>query len=305
MLDELAKARLIVVTGKGGVGKSTISAALALASAREGKRTLICEINTDDRLERLLSLGPVAADIRQLSDLLWAVNIRPDIAMREYFDMVLKFDRLSRALTENRLLKYFLRFIPSLQDLVMLGKVLFHAREMDGTGAPRFERVIMDTPSTGHALSLFGVPQVVIDTVGAGALANQATWMRDDLVDASKTSVVLVTLPEETPVNESIEMCAALHDKLKMHPTTVIANRVHEFRFAKRHLATLPASVRPFIEAKKAMAAQSTESVARLAALGLVVRKVPHLTRTPFGRSAVEEVWQALNGDKPPQTRRD
>ena len=114
----------MIVTGKGGVGKSTLAAALALESAREGRRTLVCEVNTKERVTPLLGKPTRRGRVTLLEENLWAVNVRPHEAMREYALMILRFESIYSAVFENRLVRYFLRFIPSLQELVMLGKIL-------------------------------------------------------------------------------------------------------------------------------------------------------------------------------------
>src|SRR5207244_926396 len=116
----------------------------------------------------------------------------------------------------NRLVGYFLRFVPSLQELVMLGKILFHLREKRPDGSYRFDRIVIDAPATGHAITFLSVPQVVVDTVPPGPLANDATWMRDLLVDPQTTGAVLVSLPEELPVNETLELHQALTTRVKL-----------------------------------------------------------------------------------------
>ena len=134
--------RLWIVSGKGGVGKSTVSAALALRSARAGRRTLVCEVNTQERVSRFLERPAAGPEITLLEENLWAVDVRPQEAMREYALMVLRFETLYKTVFENRLVRYFLRFIPSLQELVMLGKILYHLQEKlpDGQGSLRDDR---------------------------------------------------------------------------------------------------------------------------------------------------------------------
>ena len=129
VVEELADKRLLVVTGKGGVGKSTVAAALAVQSAREGLRTLVCEVNAKERISQLLGRPEVGPEVTAIDENLWAVNVRPQEAMREYALMMLKFESIYSAVFENRVVRYFLRFIPSLQELVLLGKILFHLRE--------------------------------------------------------------------------------------------------------------------------------------------------------------------------------
>jgi anion-transporting ArsA/GET3 family ATPase len=170
----LFEKRLLVVIGKGGVGKSTISAALALAAARRGKRVLVCELNTQERISALLEAEPVGAEIGQVAPGIDAVDIRPREAMREYALMVLRFRAIYDAVFENRFVRHFLRAIPSLAELVMLGKVLYHVGETGPGGRPRYDLVILDSPATGHGVSLLRLPQVLVETVPPGLMADEA-----------------------------------------------------------------------------------------------------------------------------------
>ncbi len=140
MIRELAAQRLVIVTGKGGAGKTAIATALALQSAQDGQRTLICEVNTKERVTQLLGRPEAGPEVTLLEENLWAVNVRPQEALREYAMMILKFESIYSAVFENRVVRYFLRFIPSMQELVLLGKILYHLREKRSDGSWRFER---------------------------------------------------------------------------------------------------------------------------------------------------------------------
>ena len=296
VVEELLDKRLVIVTGKGGVGKSTLAAALALESAREGRKTLVCEVNAKERITQLLGHPPVGAELTLVEDNLWAVNARPQEAMREYALMILKFESIYNAVFENKVVQYFLRFIPSLQELVLLGKILYHLKEKRPDGSWRFERVIVDAPATGHAVTFFSVPQVLLDTLPPGAMANEAKWMRDFLVDPTTTAAVLVCLPEELPVNETLELHATLTTKVGIRAPLVVLNSFVEPRFEPaQDLAGLSVGLADLARAHLRMAEQSRVSLERLRALKARIRTVPRLFGDALGRGALETISTSLS----------
>jgi anion-transporting ArsA/GET3 family ATPase len=230
--------RLLVLTGKGGVGKSTLAAALALAAVRTGKRVLACEVNADDRLPKLLGVPPAGPQLSEVKPGLWLVNVRPHEAMVEYGLMKLKSALLVRAVLENRMMRYFLNALPSLAEVVTLGKILFHVREQEGRGK-RFDLVIVDAPATGHGLGLLTVSRSVLATVPPGPLRDDMQWMAELLEDPKETAVNLVTLPEELPVNETLELDGALR-AAKLPRGVCFVNGVWPQRFAPGELDLLP-----------------------------------------------------------------
>ncbi|KFE62887.1 ArsA family ATPase [Hyalangium minutum] len=289
--------RLWIVSGKGGVGKSTLSAALALRSARAGRRTLVCEVNTQERITRFLERPAAGPNITLIEENLWAVDVRPQEAMREYALMVLRFETLYKTVFENRLVRYFLRFIPSLQELVMLGKILYHLQEKLPDGKDRYETIVLDAPATGHAITFLNVPQVLLRTVPPGPLARDALKMRDLLVDPQVTAAILVALPEELPVNEALELHAALRDSVKIRTHAAVLNSTFPERFTQADLEALADS--PELQ-RVARSHHDRAMLAELAAtklernLHVPVYEVPRIFTSTFGRAAIEQVMGHL-----------
>jgi anion-transporting ArsA/GET3 family ATPase len=305
--------RLVVVTGKGGVGKSTVAAALALRAARAGKRTLVCEVNAPERVAPLLGAPPAGTEPRQALPGLFTVNVTPPEAMHEYGLKVLRFQLLYRAVFENRLVRYFLRVIPSLAELVMLGKILYEARAVDPEGRPRWDLVVMDAPSTGHAVQLLRVPSALLDTVPPGPLQRDARWMHDLLVDPARTAVVLVTLPEEMPVNETLELDAALRSVVGLVPSALFVNAVPGARFAPAEeerlaaLAGAPAPLGPAAAAARLQAVRARLAAGQLARVregtGLPTTVLPLLPSSDWGREAVGRIAGAMHARRDPWVR--
>lgn len=290
-MARLLDKRLLIVSGKGGVGKSTVSAALALSAARQGKRTLVCEVNADERISHLLGHPEVGPEVKPLEENLWAVDVRPQEAMREYALMILRFKTVYKAVFENRVVRYFLRFVPSLQELVLLGKILYHVQEKRPDGGWRFDTVVMDAPATGHALSFLQVPQVLLDTVPPGALATEAKKMRDLLVDPAVTAAVLVSMPEEMPVNETLDLAAGLKQRVRVATAAAVLNAFIPDRFSADEVATLPPALSAYAKAHLERSRLSAQSLERLQqGLKLPIYPVPRLFVDSFGRKAIEEV---------------
>jgi len=295
--------RLLFTTGKGGVGKSTVTAALALVAASRGKRVLVCEVDTHERISVLLGARPVGTEIGRVADGVDAVVVRPQEAMRAYALLQLKYRAIYKAVFENRFVSRFLRFIPSLDELVMLGQILHWVRQA------RWDLVLVDAPATGHGITFLRVPQALIDTVPPGAMRSDAEWMQAILVDPRRTAVNLVCLPEELPVNETIELAAAVRGTLRMHPGKVFLNRAHETRFTPQELAALDRLLEPPVLDAAANAALAQEARAEMtrryrarlrAEVGLPIVDIPFLApKGDFGRPAVVEVAKVIAGGTP------
>lgn len=295
--------RLLFVMGKGGVGKTTVTAALALVAASRGKRVLVCEVNTSERISPLLGARPVGAEIGPVAPGIDAVVVRPQEAMRQYALMQLRYRAIYKAVFENRFVSRFLRFIPSLPELVMLGKILHHVREA------RWDLVLVDAPATGHGITFLRVPKALLDTVPPGAMRDDALWMQGLLVDPAVTAVEIVSLPEELPVNETIELATEVRQTLGMQPGSVFLNRAWSHRFEAEEIRALertfdPPALDAAANAARAHAlrAAATEKFQdRLVSeLGLPLVPIPFVAPSGgFGRLAIEEVAQAIEEGLP------
>jgi anion-transporting ArsA/GET3 family ATPase len=221
--------RFILVVGMGGVGRSTIAAAIAGQAAARGKKTLLLETNANDRFGSYFDKPPVGTEIVELAPNLSAVNTTPATALAEYGLMILKFRSVYEMVFENRVTRAFLRAIPGLDEYSLLGKVWFHTTE-EKRGKPVWDTVVFDMPASGHSVSMLRIPQVIVDTVPDGPLTRDARTIKALLSDRARCAVVLVTLAEEMPVNEAIE----LEDKLTalgIVPQHVLCNQVYPDHF--------------------------------------------------------------------------
>ncbi len=310
MNPSLLDRRLVIVTGKGGVGKSTVSAALAVLAARAGKRVLVCEVNAQERVAPMLGAPPSGTVAREVRPGLFTVNVTPHEAMREYGIMVLRFKTIYDAVFENRLVRYFLRVVPGLAELVMLGKILFEAKSEE-RGRPRWDLVIVDAPATGHAVQLLRVPSALLDTVPAGPLRSDATWMEELLVDPRRTALAIVTLPEEMPVNEAIDLDAEVRGVLGIPRAALFVNAMPDERFTHDEevrlaaLAPSPPPLGPAAQAGRLQALRAGQAQRHLArvrtALDLPTTVLPLLPIAAWGSEAVERIADAM-AVAPPET---
>ena len=218
--------RLLFVTGKGGVGKTTVAAAIALSLAARDKRVLIAMCNAKERLSTMLGSDLIGADVLAVRHNVWAVNIEPERAMEEYGLLTLKSKALYKLLFDNKYVRTFFRAVPGLHEWAMLGKAWWHTTETRADGSPRFDVVIVDAPATGHGLDMLRVPKVITEIVPPGILRRDAEIAWAMFQDARRSGVVVVTLPEELPVTETLELASALDRELHMPLARVIVNAV-------------------------------------------------------------------------------
>jgi hypothetical protein len=217
--------RLVVVSGKGGVGRTTVAAALARAAANAGKRVLIATSAPTDRLGRLFGRPALDATVSAVAPGIDAVNMTPESALREYGVLTLRSELVARALFENRATRAFLGAVPGLDAYALLGKAWWHTTERAGERL-RYDLTILDGPASGHAALMLRIPGAILAAMPKGPLARDAHAVEDLLHDPARAALLVVTLPEELPAREAGELVAATRDGLHLPLGPLVVNAV-------------------------------------------------------------------------------
>lgn len=237
MLRELFSRRLVVVTGKGGVGKSTIASSLALvASRRLGKRTLLVELEAQRSIARFFGRHAAGYEPREMCDDISLINITGQEAIRDYLKIIVPVGKLVDKITAHPLYRYFTDAAPGLKELLTLGKIWKLADEKRH-GRPVYDLIVVDGFSTGQALNMFRAPIEVFNSLKVGPIASKARHLVDLIRDPLRTTAVIVTLPEEMPMAESVELHRALTSEIRVDCCGIIVNRVLPKRFRHEELA--------------------------------------------------------------------
>jgi anion-transporting ArsA/GET3 family ATPase len=230
-MASLLDRRLVVVTGKGGVGKTTVAAALGLLAARRGKRTVVCEVAQQERLAALFGVGDVGHLERELAPGLHAVSVQPERAKEEWLHHQLKSATLAGVLGGSRMFQYLTAAAPGLSELVTIGKVWDLAQLERRTSGSVFDLAIVDAPSTGHGLAMLRAPGTYANVARVGPISRQAGIIDSFLHDAGSTGVLVVALPEEMPVSETIDFERRLADEVGIEVEQVVVNAIYPQRF--------------------------------------------------------------------------
>lgn len=225
-MTNLFEKPLVLVTGKGGVGKSTVAAALGRAAAERGLKTMVCEVGNQARLAGLLGGDAATAGVEhQVGERLWTVSIDPDDALKAWLANQLGSRALVNILTRSNLFSYFVAAAPGARELVTTTRVWELAQKARWNGKDeRYDIVIADLPASGHALAMLRAPKTFLDIARIGPIAKQAGQVARSLGDPAQAAIVAVTLAGELPVSETLELEGRTRETLGRDLDLIVVN---------------------------------------------------------------------------------
>jgi len=233
LLDALFSRRLLLLTGKGGVGKSVVGAALALAARERGKRVLLVDVAAPVEAARLLGVGPSCGRETEALPGLFTTNLDPAAVMDEYVRHVVKLEMFTRRILASPIYRRFVAAAPGLKELMTLGKVMvLEEARARFSHKPAWDLVVVDAPATGHGLAFLKVPLVASAAVPLGPVGHNARRVLAMLRDTRRTALVLVAVPEEMAFVEAVQFHRLAKEELKMEPAALVLNACHERRFS-------------------------------------------------------------------------
>ncbi len=304
----LSDKRLLFITGKGGVGKTTVAIALGIAAARRGLRTIVAELSGQDRVATSFGVGGAARPGQEVevAEKLFAISVDANVAIEEYLHerAGLIGDRLAGA----GAFRAFAAATPGMRELVSIGKVWELAQDERRVpdGRP-FDLVIVDAPASGHGLGALRTPSTFAEIARVGPIAHQGRTIDATLRDPAQTGVVAVALPEEMPVTETLALQSALAEEMGIELAALIANAVVPDRLGPRQARTVADglgrdSISPAVHAalraalsEHARAATQREQLARLAeGTGCEPHRLPYVVASAIDRAALDALADEL-----------
>jgi len=231
---------VVFVTGKGGVGKTTVAVALGLRAAAEGKRTIVCEVSAQENASRIFEHTEIGFHEVEVAENLWSISIDPDESMREYVLLQLKVRAMRDMLFRSRIFNYLAAATPGLKELVTIGKI-WELAQLDRKvkSARKYDLVIVDAPATGHGIGFLQTPRTFAAIARVGPIHSQAQQLDRLITDQEHTGVAIVALPEEMPVNESAALEHDLREEVGVAVDRVYMNGLYPERFSNQEAEQL------------------------------------------------------------------
>ena len=244
----LFEKRLVFVSGKGGVGKTTVALALGLAAARRGLRTIVCEVAHQERFSRLLGREGVGYEETEVADDLNAISLDQQHTLEEWVTYQLPSKTLAGFLYRNGIFQHLTSAAPGIKELVTIGKIWelaqLHRKSKD---ARPYDFVVVDSPATGHGLGMLRAPRTFADIARVGPIRHQADRIHEFVV-SDRTAVLAVALPEEMPVNETLEYAEEI-ERFRGPLDAVVVNGLYPHRFTDEEIASLNGHRGPAVRA--------------------------------------------------------
>jgi anion-transporting ArsA/GET3 family ATPase len=306
--------RLLFVTGKGGVGKSTVATALGMVAARRGRRTIVAELASQARVQQTFEHEAEHFREVELAPGLFTISIDPQHAMEEYLDV--KTGPVGHVLSSSRLFNALAMATPGLRELLTVGKVweLAQSRRRTRGGDP-YDLVIVDAPATGHGVAILRTPRTFADIARVGPIAHQGRTIAGTIADHAFTGVLGVTTPEEMPVNETLWLRRVL-EREQLSLDGVILNALYPERFAPEEVAQLDgalartesplarAAVRAALSEHARMLVQREQQARLRADFDGSLVELPYLFADHIERPQLEHLAEALEAGLPGLRRR-
>ena len=225
---DLLDLRLLFVTGKGGVGKTTVAAGLAQLAAEHGKRVLVCEVDAKGDVTSLFEAPPTDFTPREIAPGVWSMSMDTEASLREYLKLHLRIPIVGRIGPLAKAFDFVATAAPGVREILTVGKLCWEVREQ------HYDLVVVDAPASGHIIGQLAAPQAINDLVKVGLIRSQTDWMLDILSDPRQTGLVVVCTPEEMPVNETLELAERVREETTVRMSAVVVNRVLPELFGQR-----------------------------------------------------------------------